>query len=264
MMPFTYRKWLTSPSLTIQFVLFSCLTFLFVVTGPFGTFDALTLGDRTGYWTLTMGANWLVCSSAMMLVYRSTRALSRPRKFLVMAATSVVAAVPGTAVVFTAESLFRPDFVNATILPMLYAPVLAVMLAIGFLTIVLIERREATPPRVVEDARPAPEQPDSRPSFHDRLPDGLGRDLVCLKMADHYVEAFTTRGSTLILMRFSDAVRELDTIRGIQVHRSYWVALDHVRGAIRRNGRLVLTLTGGHEVPVSRGYLAAVRAAGIS
>ena len=43
-----------------------------------------------------------------------------------------------------------------------------------------------------------------------------------LKMADHYVEAFTTAGSTLVLMRFADAVSELEGADGLRVHRSYW------------------------------------------
>ena len=70
-------------------------------------------------------------------------------------------------------------------------------------------------------------------------------------------------GSTLVLMRFVDAVGELDGAGGLRVHRSYWVASNHVEGTARRNGRTTLRLTGGHEVPVSRTYMAAVRAAGL-
>ena len=99
--------------------------------------------------------------------------------------------------------------------------------------------------------------------FLDRLPEKLGRDLVYLKTADHYVEAFTTAGSTLVLMRFADAVAELDGAGGLRVHRSYWVAHRHVVGADRSHGRTTLRLTGGHDVPVSRTYMAAVRAAGL-
>ena len=54
--------------------------------------------------------------------------------------------------------------------------------------------------------------------------------LIYLKTADHYVEAFTTAGSTLVLMRFADAVAELDGAGGLRVHRSYWVARRHVGG----------------------------------
>ena len=83
-------------------------------------------------------------------------------------------------------------------------------------------------------------------------------------MADHYVEAFTTAGSTLILMRFADAVEELQGADGLRVHRSHWVVRRHVVKASRRNGRTVLHMTGGQEIPVSRGYLADVTAAGLA
>ena len=99
--------------------------------------------------------------------------------------------------------------------------------------------------------------------FLDCLPPELGRDLVYLRMADHYVEAFTTSGSTLVLMRFADAVAALEGAGGLRVHRSYWVAKKHVTGTARRNARTTLRLTGGHEAPVSRGYLPAVRRAGL-
>ena len=95
--------------------------------------------------------------------------------------------------------------------------------------------------------------------FLDRLPDTGSRDVVYLHVNGHYINVVTTTGSHMILMRFADAVAELGDM-GLQVHRSYWVALRHVTGAQRRDERTVLHLTGDHEVPVSRTHLAAVRA----
>ena len=96
--------------------------------------------------------------------------------------------------------------------------------------------------------------------FLDRLPEPGSRDVVYLHVNGHYVNVVTTAGSHMILMRFADAVAELGDL-GLQVHRSYWVALRHVTGALRRDERTVLRVTGDREVPVSRTYLAAVRAA---
>ena len=39
-------------------------------------------------------------------------------------------------------------------------------------------------------------------------------------MNDHYVEVETTKGTTLILLRFSDALEELGCAYGLQVRRS--------------------------------------------
>ena len=91
------------------------------------------------------------------------------------------------------------------------------------------------------------------------LPDRLGTDLIYIKSEDHYLEVHTTVGSSLVKMRFSAAVAELGE-RGIQVHRSYWVATSHVTRSVRSGKRTVLRLTGDHKLPVSVTHLPAVRA----
>ena len=87
----------------------------------------------------------------------------------------------------------------------------------------------------------------------------MGTDLIYIKSEDHYLEVHTTIGSSLVKMRFSDAVAELGE-RGIQIHRSYWVATSHVTRSVRSGKRTVLRLTGDHKVPVSVTHLLAVRA----
>ncbi len=111
-----------------------------------------------------------------------------------------------------------------------------------------------------ERLRATPHATTEQPTrFLDRLPEKLGRDVIYLNVSGHYVNAVTTEGSGVILMRFADAVTELGDA-GIQVHRSYWVAHRHVTGVFRRDERTMVRVTGGHELPVSRTYLAAVRA----
>ena len=94
----------------------------------------------------------------------------------------------------------------------------------------------------------------------DLLPERLGTDLIYVKSEDHYLEVHTTVGSSLIKMRFSDAVTELGD-RGIKVHRSYWVATRHVTRSVRSGKRTLLRLTGGHRVPVSGSHMPTVRTA---
>ncbi|MDD9988039.1 MAG: LytTR family DNA-binding domain-containing protein, partial [Spirochaetaceae bacterium] len=96
-----------------------------------------------------------------------------------------------------------------------------------------------------------------------RLQLGPGDCLILLvsKETDgHYLTAYTTSGSCSILMRFSDAVADLGEL-GMRVHRSYWVARHHVIESTVRDNRVLLRLTGGYEVPVSRTYAPAVQAA---
>ena len=127
----------------------------------------------------------------------------------------------------------------------------------------------ATPGTTESRARtavPAKPPPDRRPltvpqaRFHKRLSRAVSRDVIYLEMKDHYVQVHTTGGSCLILMRFTDAVVDLGAL-GMQVHRSYWVAHRHMLAMVRREGRTMLRVTGGRDVPISRPYVPAVRAA---
>ena len=93
----------------------------------------------------------------------------------------------------------------------------------------------------------------------DLLPRELGGDIVYLKSEDHYVYVYTVIGSSLIRMRFKDAVAGLGEW-GIQVHRSYWVAYRHMIEVKKRDRVLELWLTDDHKVPVSSPYRRAVRA----
>src|SRR5690606_41763012 len=99
------------------------------------------------------------------------------------------------------------------------------------------------------------------PPILDRLPRQVRGKLSHMSMADHYVEVFTDRGKALVLMRLADAIAETRGVPGLQIHRSHWVALDAVAAFKRLNGRPGGALKTGEILPVSRSYLAAVRAA---
>ena len=109
-------------------------------------------------------------------------------------------------------------------------------------------------PQPEEGAAAAP------PKFLERLPLKLrGAEVWAVEAEDHYLRLHTSRGQDLILMRLADAVAELDGIEGMQVHRSWWVARDAIADARRGDGRAVLTLKDGANVPVSRTYAGELR-----
>jgi len=64
-------------------------------------------------------------------------------------------------------------------------------------------------------------------------------------------------------MRLADAMRETGAIPGLQIHRSHWVARDAVVRTHRADGKLLLELSNGMRLPVSRGFLPQVREAGL-
>lgn len=98
------------------------------------------------------------------------------------------------------------------------------------------------------------------PKILDRLPKDMRGPLSHMSMADHYVEVHTDKGRSLILMRLSDAIAETEGVDGLQIHRSHWVAHAAISAIGRVDNRLVVQLATGQSLPVSRTYLAAVRA----
>lgn len=97
------------------------------------------------------------------------------------------------------------------------------------------------------------------PALAGRLPFGQRGEIVCLRMEDHYVRIHTARGSTLVLMRFTDALAELDGAIGLRVHRSWWVAASAVASVQRSARSTQITLVNGLVAPVSQPYVQAVK-----
>ncbi|MCW1934181.1 LytTR family DNA-binding domain-containing protein [Pararhodobacter zhoushanensis] len=100
------------------------------------------------------------------------------------------------------------------------------------------------------------------PLLFEKLPESLGRDLISLRAQDHYVEVTTALGTTTVLLRLSDAERDLIPFNGMRVHRSWWVNLDHVCDLTRTvGGGMEVTTIDGQIIPVARGQRTAVRQA---
>jgi len=111
--------------------------------------------------------------------------------------------------------------------------------------------------------QPNPGASGSRAPFLDRLPPKLkGARVLAVQAEDHYLRVHTSAGDDLILLRLADAERELESLDGLRVHRSWWVARDAVADVTRADGRMTLKLVNGVEAPVSRTYARAVRDAG--
>jgi DNA-binding LytR/AlgR family response regulator len=101
------------------------------------------------------------------------------------------------------------------------------------------------------------------PKFLARLPPQLaGAEIFAVEAEDHYLRLHTSLGQDLILMRLADAIVELEGVEGAQTHRSWWVARAAIATAERSDGRAMLTLKDGAEVPVSRGFAKQLRSAG--
>lgn len=101
------------------------------------------------------------------------------------------------------------------------------------------------------------------PRLLDRLPEDVRAGVVSVSVRDHYVDVETEAGKASLLMRFSDAIAELEGVDGDQVHRSHWVAWNHVTGAERLGNKLAVLMRCGRRIPVSRNHRDKLEARGL-
>lgn len=220
-----------------------------VVAGPFGT-DQVPLVRRAVYW---FGSNLVAIVMSLTIIGAVSRApvLARLPEMVRLAAGALVfaAAFSGimTMINITVFGLGRhyPDFFK------LFWTTALIAIAITIVIYTFQSSRTPVP------------SSQSASRFLRRLKPGLGHDLVRLAMQDHYVEVHTEKGHQLILMRFADALDELDGIAGWRLHRSHWIAAAGIADIKRVDGKTVVVARDGAELPVSRTYLPTLRDAGI-
>jgi len=239
------------------------LAVVMAVIGPFGSYDYMGLPTRLIYFVV-IGELFSLQILAIAALLSRIDAIESWSITVRMGLAGFLAAVPGTAEIFLVHGwLVRPILLR-------YAP--QVFLEAAFLSVVIsaavglmVERRlhaEADVERARTAAVPRSIEPQVAPDFFRRIPPVLGRDLLALEMEDHYLRIHTALGSDLILLRLRDALGELGPQRGLQVHRSWWVANGAVASAERNGSRNVLVLRNGINVPVSKSFRAEVKAAG--
>jgi hypothetical protein len=226
------------------------------IVGPFGTDATLSLAGRLAYWLPLVALTYAVGALTDLVL---TRLLGdRPLTEVVKVAGTAVL-VTATVIVLNAVFFGRwPD--GATGLAETGTILAVAAIATAGLG---LARRHASPENPASDEKPGENAVQSRPMILDRLPLERRGDLMSLSVEDHYVQVRTTRGSVMVLLRLSDAIREALPVAGLQVHRSHWVATAHVVSVRRDGDRAVLTLSDGTEIPASRSHLSALRAAGL-
>ena len=232
------------------------------VTGPFGTYEHMSLGVPLLYFTVLGVLNWLQVI-ALAAWFGRIEPIDRWPVAWRMALVGLLASVPGTVEIFLVNAwVGRPIPLSA--LPTLFPENAFLTIAISVVIGLFVEQRlraAADAERARVAALPATPNP-APPDFFRRIPPALGRDLLALEMEDHYLRIHTALGSDLILLRLPDALAELGSERGLQVHRSWWVAEGAVASAERGAGRLVLKLRNGVNVPVSKTFRDQVKSAG--
>ncbi|MEO0550655.1 MAG: LytTR family transcriptional regulator DNA-binding domain-containing protein [Pseudomonadota bacterium] len=207
------------------------------------------------YWLGMVGAGGLGGNLAVM-AYKYIFP-DGPR--LVGLAISALMATVAVLIFIVVVTVARGYYVPLEAIPRLFFLILVISIAITAMSD-LIDRafaNEDTPPETGKAVEPMA-------AFLERLPVKYRTaELHAISSEDHYLRVYTNLGEALILMRLADAVRELEGAAGAQVHRSWWIAKASIADEKRQNGRSLLVLKSGTEVPVSRSYHARAKELGL-
>ncbi|AXI47655.1 hypothetical protein C1J03_17570 [Sulfitobacter sp. SK012] len=100
----------------------------------------------------------------------------------------------------------------------------------------------------------SPVDESKKGTFLSTIDPPLSGVILWVEAQEHYVRITTQHESRLVLARFSDIVRDLSTKDGLQVHRSHWVAKSAIVNEQKSGQNLILVLSTGDTVPVSRSF----------
>ena len=218
------------------------VAFVFIFSGPFGTYAQMNFGERVLYWL--------------------------PAVFLALAIGGLACEIERRC--FPAFNRYRHGLLSAIGFSILYSPLIFMISRSG----VLVEVENNVPfwyvlaavfafavilgLFIVANAEPWDQVEDEKvtlPRLYARLPDVGSARVIHITVSDHYVEIWMNDGvKHRILMRLTDAINEMDGTEGFSTHRSHWVAADYIKQGKRVGNKEVVELLCGATVPVSKTY----------
>lgn len=230
---------------------------ILTVSAPFDTASQFNIIQRFFYWGGIAVSTYFCAIFVLHVVLRKLKQVGKSELFARIMA-SLVSAFTVVIVVF---------FINTIVVgvdefhwrTLLFLGINCFLISLAVTTIFFLVND--TLHKVSVTAKEGQELPKTVSPFYQRLPKSLGTDVISLQAQDHYIDVKTTLGNELILIRLSDAIKELGEDTGIQVHRSWWVMTEHVVEQKRIENKPHLVLSDGSLVPVSRTYSANVKAA---
>ena len=227
------------------------------VAGPYYTLERLNFPERLVYWGAVIALSTVIMTFLSVLAHRVTDARGW-NWALVAVLAGMVGVVPVLGIVLVVDGLvtgFAPGGAGIGTLAAYVAPsVIGVTVAVNAYIEVQERRASGLVPQGV--------RPEAVVRvLQGKLPPHLGREIVALRAQDHYLEVTTPKGSCMILMRLGDAVRDLEGLNGMQVHRSWWINLAHIARVEKGANGPEVVLSTGARVPVGRSYRAAFRGA---
>ena len=244
----TLRDWRSCFTKRPVIVGMLALGILLGISGPFDTLRIIPLAPlRVVYWVIVVAVTFATGSFASLLVHTVMKYRSKWLNILI--STCVI----GIAVTIVLSVL---NLIVFDIWPSTWAELLNQFIIVTLISAVVEVGSFAL-------GAGSPTQNENAVALMQRLPWEKRGPLVSLSAEDHYVRVTTTNGTKLLLIRLSDAIKEVGDTRGMQIHRSHWVALDQIQKVERSGDRGKVIMKDESSCPISRKYMPDVRAAGM-
>lgn len=228
--------------------------------GPYYTLERFTFAERLVYWASTHVLSATLMTFLSIYAYRLTEAYNW--NWMIVSGLAGLFGIPWVVgSIYLAEAIAagtletRLDLSDFWMLCLAVAPPL---IAVTMLINGIIEYQSSdNQDQTFDGTQPSDEQqvtPLRLTPLQTKLPAHLGHEIVTVQAQDHYIEVTTPLGQATVLMRLSDAVLDLAPLNGQQVHRSWWVNLDHIQRLDRSGHNQELILSNGQRVPVGRSF----------
>ncbi|TNJ39151.1 LytTR family DNA-binding domain-containing protein [Phaeobacter sp. B1627] len=231
---------------------------LTAMAGPYYTLERLSFPERLVYWGVTIPLSALTMTVLSTVAFRLTKARSL-NWVIVTVLVGLVGVLPVTGSVYLSEGIatgFEDGWLDGVSFFRLALFVAPSLIGVTLVVNALFEFRV-----VGQDSAVLEPPPQSETLLQSKLPHHLGHEIVTVQARDHYAEVTTLKGSAMVLMRLGDAVRDLEPLGGLQVHRSWWVNLAHLARTETGKSGQELVMKTGQRVPVGRSFRKALKEA---
>lgn len=242
--------------LTIEIFVAMLIGAVLGLFGPFGTY-AMAIGLRIFYWAAFLLLGY-VLFRPVLIVSEWFAGQTGVSIWLANGLGIGLASLPMTLIVTWMLNGFQFKVaLLSSDLPITYGQVLLVSFIVNSIYRALFQKPKAIPAAPLSAKATAPETSvgtnhlQLQPQFQSRLPNGFGT-VLALHGEDHYVRVFGSARDILILIRLRDAIEEMSTVDGLQIHRSWWVAREAMTSSERSGRSYTLALANGIKIPASR------------
>ena len=227
---------------------------IMAVSGPFGNYAVMSFPERLLFWGgLTTLALFVGLAVGVLVEMKIGAEPHWPVALISASSVTVLIAPP---LRWASEHFTRVTGDTAPAFGEIEAFVFFMSLGICSIRQLALIRNRAMISRAPASTAGSEDHPEVR--LLARLDPELRAPVQWVTVRDHYVDVCTQKGQASLLMRFSDAIAELDGWKGLRIHRSQWVADAAVVAVERDSAKMVVVTADGARLPVSRTYREAV------